>query len=841
MESSSSTRRIVEVSAMARNARYGRGVPYTGRAMAPPRRALADARAPPPRLRRAARSTRGWCAERGCSSRCRCCSPPSRSAGRSRCRRRRCRRHSTARPPQQLARELAGDYPDRSPGSPGALGAAQWVSRPASALRLRRRRTDTLHGARFPGRGEVELHERRRGRAGRLAARDRVMAHRDNNGDGPGANDNASGTAALVELARAYAPVTAARRCAGAPGSHARLRLDRRRRVRRARRRAVRGELALPRPTRSRSSASTRSPAAAPPRLADRRRHRRARPRPALVRTAATRVLEQTGEEPAHASCAAAAARPRLSVHARRAGRLRRPRHRLRSRCTTAGERPRAARSGTRASTTERLGRARARRAEPGRLARRRPRARRRGRRATSTSAAASSAAGRSSSSCSRRCCRSSSARSTSSRAAAVAGSRSAPAVRSLRGRLFFWAYAGRARASAPRARRSSRTVEPRPAAARRRGAATRRRPSCVGVVLALLLAGWLVGRERLIPRRPATLEEKLAGYTVALLALGLIALLVVATNPFALDLPPAVAVRLALAAPGARARPVARARAARARLRRAAAPRALVRDAVRPRRSTHRGTCSRSSASATSRWLAVAARRSPGRRRARSSPRSRSAATRRILTSVTRQATVAEAARIGSAAGAGRRVAGEQRGGGGSDAQARAASLGTLMIVAGVGALAWAITIWQWQDPFTAAMQELDQRKLAADVRAAGRPRRAARRQDARRRRRARPCAWSSPRRAGVAEALHRGRRDRAPADPAHRRGRDHRQRHRRRTRSSAGPAATSARRCRARASSSTSPATARPTARRSRTSTGIEKGDPSSSSFRTGRSSTW
>ena len=28
---------------------------------------------------------------------------------------------------------------------------------------------------------------------------------------------------------------------------------------------------------------------------------------------------------------------------------------------------------------------------------------------------------------------------------------------------------------------------------------------------------------------------------------------------------------------------------------------------------------------------------------------------------------------------------------------------LGTLMIVVGVGALAWAFTVWQWQDPFTA------------------------------------------------------------------------------------------------------------------------------------------
>ena len=51
----------------------------------------------------------------------------------------------------------------------------------------------------------------------------------------------------------------------------------------------------------------------------------------------------------------------------------------------------------------------------------------------------------------------------------------------------------------------------------------------------ALLVAGWLIGRERLIPRRPATLEETLAGHTVALLALGLVALVVVATNPFSL------------------------------------------------------------------------------------------------------------------------------------------------------------------------------------------------------------------------------------------------------------------------------------------------------------------
>ena len=38
----------------------------------------------------------------------------------------------------------------------------------------------------------------------------------------------------------------------------------------------------------------------------------------------------------------------------------------------------------------------------------------------------------------------------------------------------------------------------------------------------------------------------------------------------------------------------------------------------------------------------------------------------------------------------------------------------GTLLIVAGVGSLAWALTVWQWQDPFTAALNRLDQRRLA-------------------------------------------------------------------------------------------------------------------------------
>jgi hypothetical protein len=58
-----------------------------------------------------------------------------------------------------------------------------------------------------------------------------------------------------------------------------------------------------------------------------------------------------------------------------------------------------------------------------------------------------------------------------------------------------------------------------------------------LGVVLLVLLAlpGWLVSRARLAPRRPATAEEELAGHTAAMLLLGVVALLVVATNAFAL------------------------------------------------------------------------------------------------------------------------------------------------------------------------------------------------------------------------------------------------------------------------------------------------------------------
>ncbi|HSP71664.1 MAG TPA: M28 family peptidase, partial [Gaiellaceae bacterium] len=121
-----------------------------------------------------------------------------------------------------LAGELATRYPDRTPGSAGALGASQWV---AAQLKLYGLpvTTDSFEQT-VAGVGRRQLQNVSAvigGQAGQAPQTIVVMAHRDDRGAGPGADDNASGTAALIELARAYAappsgtnarPVTAAHR-----------------------------------------------------------------------------------------------------------------------------------------------------------------------------------------------------------------------------------------------------------------------------------------------------------------------------------------------------------------------------------------------------------------------------------------------------------------------------------------------------------------------------------------------------------------------------------------------------------------------------------------------------
>lgn len=99
-----------------------------------------------------------------------------------------------------LANELATEYPDRSPGS---LPAAAWFREQLQQYGLTVR-TEPFTAS-IPGRGKVELRNLFAEAVGRSPRTIVVMAHRDNDGRGPGANDNASGTAMLIQLARAYA------------------------------------------------------------------------------------------------------------------------------------------------------------------------------------------------------------------------------------------------------------------------------------------------------------------------------------------------------------------------------------------------------------------------------------------------------------------------------------------------------------------------------------------------------------------------------------------------------------------------------------------------------------
>ena len=104
----------------------------------------------------------------------------------------------------QLAQDLALAHPDRSPGSPDAREAAAWLRGAARALRPERARGPLGGDDPRPGPRAscVNLIAVSPGRSNQTIV---VMAHRDNTGAGPGANDNASGTAALIELARSYA------------------------------------------------------------------------------------------------------------------------------------------------------------------------------------------------------------------------------------------------------------------------------------------------------------------------------------------------------------------------------------------------------------------------------------------------------------------------------------------------------------------------------------------------------------------------------------------------------------------------------------------------------------
>ncbi len=106
-----------------------------------------------------------------------------------------------------IAEDLATQYPDRLPGTPGAVGAQRWFKQELAQYGFDVQRdtfTATIHGRKTT---LVDLVAEKVG----LSAREIVvMAHRDDSGTGSGLNDNASGTGALIELARSNVPGAAA-------------------------------------------------------------------------------------------------------------------------------------------------------------------------------------------------------------------------------------------------------------------------------------------------------------------------------------------------------------------------------------------------------------------------------------------------------------------------------------------------------------------------------------------------------------------------------------------------------------------------------------------------------
>ena len=192
----------------------------------------------------------------------------------------------------EVASQLARLYPDRMPGTAGAAGAADFVRQQLAPYGLKV--VSDRFRAELPGHGEQTLENQTVTVPGRSPDEIVVMAHRDDDGTGPGANDNASGIAALIQLARSYGSPEGSRPVSplhtlvfvatdgGAFGALGAKRFAERHRGK------VVAALDL-------TALASRGPprvvlAGTEPRLAS----------PGLVETAAERVLEQAGRRPAH-------------------------------------------------------------------------------------------------------------------------------------------------------------------------------------------------------------------------------------------------------------------------------------------------------------------------------------------------------------------------------------------------------------------------------------------------------------------------------------------------------------------------------------------------------------
>jgi hypothetical protein len=108
----------------------------------------------------------------------------------------------------ELAGRLSIEYPARVPGTPEAERASLWYQETISALGLSTE--EDVWSEELPGLGDVELRNVVTVVPGQSEEAIVVVAHRDNAGTDQPRGDNASGTAALIELARGFAPGEAA-------------------------------------------------------------------------------------------------------------------------------------------------------------------------------------------------------------------------------------------------------------------------------------------------------------------------------------------------------------------------------------------------------------------------------------------------------------------------------------------------------------------------------------------------------------------------------------------------------------------------------------------------------
>jgi hypothetical protein len=426
----------------------------------------------------------------------------------------------------EATRELALQYPIRPPGGQDSAGAANWVAERfrSYGFGVQRDRFE----ATIPGQGTVPLQNVYAVAPGRSNETLVVMAHRDNAGISPSANDNASGTGALLELARGYglragtAAVTPAHTIVflstdgGAFGGLGAERFLERSSYR-DRLEAVVNLTAV----------GGRSPLRIEI-AGDRPRS----PDPTFVQTAADRLEQRTGAEPRRASALGQLIDLAFPFsyyeHAPFVGQ-----GVPAATVTTGGERPPEPRTDTLdALVPRRIGQA---------------------------GAAAEGILG------------------SLDEGVALPGSTAsyvwlgprvvrgwaiklvliaallpfllaavdlfarcrrrriplAPALRSYRSRLLFWLWTGAVFAAlALLGVWGDGAAVPPSADTEFAGDAPL---LALGILGSLAVAGWFVARERLLPRRKVTPEEELAGQTTALLALAVVALLVVATNPFAL------------------------------------------------------------------------------------------------------------------------------------------------------------------------------------------------------------------------------------------------------------------------------------------------------------------